>query len=67
MFFELDKTFNSEVKFGNDTIVPVKDKGKILIQLKDRSWDFIYNFLYVPCLHQNLLRMGQLSKKGYDM
>ena len=37
MFFELDKTFNSEVKFGNDTIVPVKDKCKISIQLKGGS------------------------------
>ena len=37
MLFKLDKTFNLEVKFGNDIIVPVKDKGKIFIQLNNGS------------------------------
>ena len=37
MLSKLDKTFNLEVKFGNDTIVPIKDKGKIFIQLNNRS------------------------------
>ena len=35
--FKLDKTFDLEVKFGNDIIVPVKDKGKIFIQLNNGS------------------------------
>ena len=37
MLSKLDKTFNLEVKFGNDTIVPIKDKGKIFIQLNNGS------------------------------
>ena len=37
MFFELEKTFNSEVKFGNESVVSVKSKCKISIKLKDKS------------------------------
>ena len=32
MFSDLDETFNLEVKFGNDTLVPIRDKGKIFIK-----------------------------------
>lgn len=67
MFSELDESFVSEVKFGNDTKVPVMGKGKISIQLKDGSMNLISDVLYVPSLHQNLLSMGQLSEKGYEM
>lgn len=67
MFSELDESFVSEEKFGNDTKVPVMGKGKISIKLKDGSINFISDVLYVPSLHQNLLSMEQLSEKGYEM
>ncbi|TXG49066.1 hypothetical protein EZV62_024941 [Acer yangbiense] len=35
MFTQLDESFTSSVKFGNDTTVPVMGKGKISITLKD--------------------------------
>ena len=37
MFSELEKTFNSKVKFGNESVVPVRSKCKISIKLKDKS------------------------------
>ena len=37
MFSELEKTFNSKVKFGNESVVPVRSKCKISIELKDKS------------------------------
>ncbi|KAK0576845.1 hypothetical protein LWI29_024227 [Acer saccharum] len=51
MFSELDETFTSEVKFGNNSKVPVMGKGKISISLKDGSkntisegcWDWSYS------------------------
>ncbi|KAI9196368.1 hypothetical protein LWI28_023326 [Acer negundo] len=67
MFSELDETFASEVKFGNNSKVPVMGKGKISISLNDGSKNTISEVLFVPSLHQNLLNMGQLSEKGYDM
>ncbi|KAI9160666.1 hypothetical protein LWI28_010472 [Acer negundo] len=37
MFSELDETFASEVKFGNNSKVSVMGKGKISISLNDGS------------------------------
>ncbi|KAK0583215.1 hypothetical protein LWI29_034678 [Acer saccharum] len=67
MFSKLDETFTSEVKFGNNSNVLVMGKGKISISLKDGSKNTISEVLFVPSLQQNLLSVGQLSEKGYDM
>ncbi|TXG56964.1 hypothetical protein EZV62_018277 [Acer yangbiense] len=67
MFTQLDESFTSSVKFGNDTTVPVMGKGKISITLKDGSQNAISDVLFVPNLHKNLLSVGQLSEKGYDI
>ncbi|KAG6513031.1 hypothetical protein ZIOFF_031177 [Zingiber officinale] len=67
LFSELDESIQSEVTFGNKTKVPILGKGKIYIQLKDGSQNFIFDVFYVPELHQNLLSMGQLSEKGYKI
>ncbi|TXG59142.1 hypothetical protein EZV62_016971 [Acer yangbiense] len=57
----------SNVKLGNNSKVLVMGKGKISISLKDGSKNTISNVLFVLSLHQNLLSIGQLSEKGYDM
>ena len=67
LFSDLNESFRSMVKFGNSTTVPVLGKGKISIILKDGSRNFISDVFYVLGLHQNLLSMGQLSERGYDM
>lgn len=67
LFSELDESVRSEVTFGNKTKVPIMGKGTISIQLKDGTHNFISDVFFVPELHQNLLSMGQLSEKGYDM
>ncbi|TXG59678.1 hypothetical protein EZV62_014251 [Acer yangbiense] len=67
MFTQLDESCTSSVKFGNDTTVPVMGKGKISITLKDGSQNAISDVLLVPNLHKNLLSVGQLSEKGYDI
>lgn len=67
LFFELDESVRFEVKFGNNASIPVMGKGKISISLKDGSQNFISDVFYVPSLQKNLLSMGQLSEKGYDM
>ncbi|TXG52111.1 hypothetical protein EZV62_021280 [Acer yangbiense] len=67
MFTQLDESFTSSVNFGNDTTVPVMGKGKISITLKDGSQNAISDVLFVPNLHKNLLSVGQLLEKGYDI
>ncbi|KAF7820234.1 Retrovirus-related Pol polyprotein from transposon TNT 1-94 [Senna tora] len=66
LFSSLDESFNSSVKFGNNTNIPILGKGQISIRLKDGTQNFISDVFYAPGLHHNLLSMGQLSEKGYD-
>ncbi|XP_075488040.1 uncharacterized protein LOC142527188 [Primulina tabacum] len=65
LFTKLDETVRSEVKFGNNTMIPVSGKGEINIIAKDGSKTLITDVYYVPALHQNLLSIGQLSERGY--
>ncbi|KAF7843909.1 Retrovirus-related Pol polyprotein from transposon TNT 1-94 [Senna tora] len=67
LFSSLDEFFNSLVKFGNNTNISILGKGQISIRLKDGTQNFISDVFYAPGLHHNLLSMGQLSEKGYDM
>ncbi|KAG9440556.1 hypothetical protein H6P81_020721 [Aristolochia fimbriata] len=67
LFTSLDNTVTTEVKFGNDSRIPVKGKGQIGIKAKDGSMQKISDVYYVPGLHFNLLSVGQLAEKGYDV
>ena len=55
------------VTFGDSSKIPVKGKGKILIQLKNGNHDFISDVYYVPDMKNNILSLGQLLEKGYDI
>ena len=67
MFTELDESVNRHVSFGDSSKVDVKGKDKIFIQLKDGSHKFISNIYYIPEMKNNILSLGQLLEKGYDM
>jgi len=67
LFSSLDETVKSNVKFGNNSNIPIVGKGQIAIRLKDGSQNFIGDVFYAPGLHHNLLSIGQLSEKGYNM
>ena len=67
LFSSLDETVKSTVKFGNNSNIPILGKGRVAIRLKDGSQNFISDVFYAPGLHHNLLSMGQLSEKGYNM
>lgn len=62
LFSNLDDTFRSEVRFGNNVKVPIMGKGTIKIKAKDGSVQSISDVHYVPSLRENLLSMGQLSE-----
>ncbi|GKU86234.1 hypothetical protein SLEP1_g783 [Rubroshorea leprosula] len=68
-FLDLDESFQDKVKFGDNSTIAVKGrgKGKITIRAKDNSVQTIANVLYVPNLKSNLLSLGQLQKKGYEI
>lgn len=65
-FSDLDETFRNTVKFGNDSTVSVMGKGRVAIQTKESSHS-ISNVLFIPELKTNLLSVGQLQEKGYEI
>ena len=67
LFSALDETVRSRVKFGNNTNIPILGKNQISIKLKDGSQNLISVVFYVPNLRYNLLSMGQLLEKGYNI
>ncbi|XP_028054204.1 uncharacterized protein LOC114258451 [Camellia sinensis] len=66
-FVELDETVQAQVSFGDSSKTPVKGRGNILIKLKNGDHDYISSVYYVPAMKNNILSMGQLLEKGYDI
>ncbi|KAA8532168.1 hypothetical protein F0562_006691 [Nyssa sinensis] len=66
-FSDLDESFRNNVKFGDNSTVSVMGKGKVTLQTKEHSTHTISNVLFVPDLKTNLLSVGQLQEKGYEI
>ena len=66
-FSELDESFRITVKFGDNSTIFVMGKGRVTIQTKENSTHTIIDVLFVPDLKTNLLSMGQLLEKGYEI
>ena len=67
LFVEFDEFVHGEIKFGNNNVSPVYGKEKFSISLKNWSTIFISYVFYVLGLHHNLLSVGQLFEKKYDI
>ncbi|GKV06221.1 hypothetical protein SLEP1_g18127 [Rubroshorea leprosula] len=66
-FSDLDESCQDKGKFGDNSTIAVKGRGKVTIRAKDNSIQTIANVLYVPDLKSNLLSLGQLQEKGYEI
>ncbi|KAI5415960.1 hypothetical protein KIW84_041119 [Lathyrus oleraceus] len=67
LFSNLDESFYSIVKIGDNLKLQVLGKVKIAFRLKDGSLNYISDVFYVPSICQNLLSVGQLAEEGYDL
>ncbi|KAL4378928.1 hypothetical protein GQ457_02G031910 [Hibiscus cannabinus] len=66
-FVKLDENVKGNVSFGDSSKVQIQGKGTILISLKDDSHSLITDVYYVPKLKSNILSLGQLLEKGYEI
>ncbi|KAL4376201.1 hypothetical protein GQ457_02G024740 [Hibiscus cannabinus] len=66
-FVKLDDKVKGNVSFGDSSKVQIQGKGTILISLKDDSHSLITDVYYVPKLKSNILSLGQLLEKGYEI
>ena len=66
LFKELKPTAITKVRIGNGNHIPVKGKGTIVIST-DSGTKSISDVLFVPDIDQNLLSVGQLIEKGFEV
>jgi len=66
MFVKLDRIHFSKVRIGNGDYIEVKGIGEIVID-SGSGKRIIFDVFYVPEIDQNLLSVGQLLEKDYDV
>ncbi|KAK2370871.1 putative mitochondrial protein [Trifolium repens] len=64
---EFDGKFKSTVKFADNSIVPVEGKGKVMVHRQNGNHTFVTDVMYVPTMKHNLLSLGQLVEKGFEL
>jgi len=67
LFMDLDESISGNVSFGDNSKTLVNGKGKSLIRLKDGRHEFISNVYYISNMKNNILSLGQLLEKDYDI
>ena len=66
-FSDLDESFRSTVTFGDNFKVPIMGKGNVKICSKENVNQIISNVFFIPDLKTNLLSIGQLQEKWYEV
>ena len=64
---ELNENVNGNVSFEDSSKVWIEGKCTILISFKDGSHKLIDDVYYVPKWKSNILSLGQIFEKGYEI
>jgi hypothetical protein len=64
---QLDESVSGNVTFGDLSKVPMKGKCTIWIRLKNGKHQFITNVYFVPSMKSNILSLGQLLGRDYEI
>jgi len=67
MFSMLDESVKSQVTLGTDSKVSVMGKGNVNVLTRKGAKKSITDVYYVPGMKCNLLSIGQLVQKGYNV
>ncbi|XP_040939086.1 uncharacterized protein [Gossypium hirsutum] len=67
LFTELDETVHGQITFGDNSHAEIKGKGKVVITQRNGEKKYISDVYYVPALKSNLISLGQLLEKGYEV
>lgn len=65
-FVDLDQSYQSKVKVGNDDLVEVKGQGEVVVQTKTGT-KLIVDVLFVPEISQSLLSVGQMLERNHSL
>ena len=64
---KIDETISGEVTFGDSSKNPVKGKGTVTIMSKNGEKKYINDGYYIPALKNNIISLGQLVEKGFNI
>ncbi|CAL9122892.1 unnamed protein product [Musa textilis] len=67
LFSEIDTSYSGNITFGDMSQRPVRGKGQILLELNNGKELYISDVYYVPDMKNNILSLGQLLEKGYNI
>lgn len=67
IFSNLYESVKSKVTLGTDRKVPVMGKGRVNVVTKKGEKKYILDVCLVPGLKNNLISIGQLMQKGYNV
>ncbi|KAD2394266.1 hypothetical protein E3N88_41243 [Mikania micrantha] len=67
VFAEIDEQVSGQVKFGDGSKVPIRGKGSMLFECKNGDQLLIQDVYYIPALSSNIMSLGQLTERGYEV
>ena len=65
--FNFDESFWNIIKFGDNSTISIMKKGNVKIKTNKGFDQIISNVFFIPILKINLVSVGQLQEKGYEI